>query len=501
MIRLAVIGSTSNGKTYLLSDMIESFNKLGYKCVRSLGGAIYPDSYDFYQKMEGNNGEVQTTPVVQVRRYNEYRSTFASENRRSFEIGFLDIPGEIFQHGKIERFWKIIRCLYDMGKYFRYDVYRREDDKVKVLRFVGPRKDQPESDEYKKIIDAYVRTGYDLDNGIREKIGCNMVSGKMIVNGFFDYDTDSVVDAIAQAIPFFKQGADITQSTFINTGVGMELFYFFYCLYATDVILCDKFVLPYGIEGPQSDAQRKESPVTELMALYAIKEFNPRNKNYYLAFRGADALIKDALEDLKRREMSCNDIYALIIYLIEYKLTGTNVIPFPDADEQKRSEFVEYLGKNVTDYLLTCKSVSYVSCPMDGFVNKHLKDFYDVLPYYGMSDSDAFLGGEDLTQALKHRILQSINDFQRITGLLPAKTQELFMAPNVFLTSSAVADEAHDYKVTGNDPKSIRRMQEPTNRPANRACFGTLQLAMSLLQRNKVSFDYEPIALIDNYIC
>ena len=389
-----------------------------------------------------------------------------------------------------------------MGKYFRYDVYKRDGDMVKVLRFVGPKNDQQESEAHKKIIDAYVKTGYDLDDGFVERVRCHKVSGKMIVNGFFNYDTDSVIDAIAQAIPFFRHRENvISQATFLNTEVGMLLFYFFYCLYATDVILCDKFVLPYGIVGLKAEAIRKESPITEMKSLYAIKEFNPGSKNYYLAFRGADALIKDALGELKRRGMICNDIYALILYVLEYKLNRTNVIPFPATDdEEKKEALIQHLGRKVADYLLTYKSTCPGQKTMDAMVEKYLKDLYDVLPYYGMSDSDAFLGGEDLAQALKHRIAQSINDFQRITGLVPAKAEELFMAPNVFLTSSAVADDAHDFKVTGNDPESIRRMQEPTNRPSNRSCFGTLQLAMSLLQRNKVSFDYEPIALIDNYI-
>lgn len=479
-IRLAVIGSTSSGKTYLLRDMIESFSRLGYdRCEEALGN-LYKTPADYRQELDDQDG-IRQNAVVHCRIYNEYRGVLVNRDRRRFDLGFLDIPGEIFEGGRIQRFIRIIHELSRLGKCFVYDVYKHDNVSSKVLRFVGRDGKVEPSEEYNRLVeDIYVSRGYELRNILPVKI--RNVSGRKIVTHFFDYDTDSVIEAITQAIPYFSPVAGISKNEFVQDLVGRDMFYFFYTLYATDVILCDKLVMPEDVSG---EAPVAGSPVIQMQRLYNINEFEPCRKKYYMAFRGADALIKNCLGDLKRRDMDVNEIYALIVFLWEYKLEGRNRCP--------HSELEQYLGERLSMYL---REKSIPKC-----AEKYLKDEYVLQPYYNQGADWHLCHGEDLTVALRQRIQTAIRDFMTIRADAQ-DAMDIFMAPHIFLTSSAIANDLFDYEVTGNSPTNIRQMDGPCAHASNRACFGTLQLSMSLLLRNNICYDANvaDIALVEDYI-
>lgn len=483
-IRLAIIGSTSSGKTYLLSDVLESLSRLGYKCNSELG-TLHASPHDFRQKLQ-SEGEVRQTPLVNMRKIKQYQGTFTGKiHNRSFELGFLDIPGELFLPEKMVRFRNLINALSHLDDCFEYNVYTRADVTSKVLKFIDPKAESTESEGYKKIIEAYKDTGYKEKSpalGLLKKIGWNKVTGKELVKNFFDYDPDSVVEAVAQAIPMIEKFAEITKSEFLNDDVGSEMLYFFYALYATDVVLCDKIVMPSNV-ADTSIVTNSPSPVIQLQQLYNIKDFNPGKKRFYMAFRGVDALLNDCLCDLKERDMTINQVYALILYLLEYKLTGANI----HAEDR-----VSHLGDEIEMYLS--------SRDIQDFADKYLKEDYRIQPYYNQSCGDTLSFGCDLYRSLLQRINMAIHDFSDIRGE-QTPSDKIFMASNVFMTSSAVANEAFDYKVEGNDPINVRKMSGVAQNANTRACFGTLQLVMSLLLRNDVKFETaETIDLIEKYI-
>lgn len=482
MIRLAVIGTTSSGKTYLLRDMISSFERLGYSCTQKLG-SWYQNPFDFCLKVDEQDGLDKTRLAsAPCRRYNEYRGTFVNRNnRREFNIGFLDIPGEIYEAPRIGRFIRIISELYRIGRCFTFDVYKNANQTSKVLRFVGNDGNAEPSSEYETIIkDVYLDRGYEINERIPKCL--RKVSGKQLIAHFFDYDTDSVLEAITQAIPYFSPNAGITQKEFIQDNVGKELFYYFYTLYATDVILCDKLVMPVGVTGEISAIC---SPVVQMKGLYNIDEFKPCAKKYYMAFRGADALLNNCVGDLKNRNMKTNDIYALMVFLLEYKLEGRNRCPVTELDQ--------YLGDEV------CKYIKERTLPI--CAQKYLADEFTVQPYYNQGREWQYSHGEDLTTALNQRMQTAINDFMSLRAD-ERHDKDIFMAPNVFLTSSAIANEMFNYEVTGNSLENVRRMEGCCEYPANRDCFGTLQLAKSLLTRNNIGYeaDLQGISLIEDYI-
>ena len=478
MIRLAVIGSTSSGKTYLLNDMIESFSRLGYRCEEELD--LYANPYSFRERVLGPDG-VHQTPVAQCRKYSEYRGNFVNRAmRRNFNLGFLDIPGEIFTSERIDRFISIIGELYHLGSCFTYDVYRRGRETSKVLRFVGPNESELPSEEYQRIItEMYEKRGYEKLN--YPPRFCRNVTGRKLVKRFFDFDTDSVVEAITQAVPFFRPDANIDQQVFRQLKVGMDLFYFFYTLCATDVVLCDKLVLPASFVGT---ASKISSPVEQMQRLYRIAQFHPCEKKYYMAFRGCDALINDCLGDLAKRGFDINKIYALIVFLLEYKLQGRNLCPLPEMEQ--------YLGSDVCRYLREHSIPSSVS--------HFLSNTYAVQPYYNQHFANHAYG-VDLIKALFVRIQAAVRDFMELRSDLPEE-KDIFMAQNVFLTSSAIANEMFAFQVTGNDASNVQQMGGPCEHHPNRALFGTLQLVMSLFTRNKICFESnaDEIALIQDYI-
>ena len=483
MIRLAVIGSTSSGKTYLLRDIIESMNKLGYQCKGELGN-LYSSPFEFCQKLQNEGkglGEVPKTPVVKCRANNEYRGNFVDKRYgRGFELGFLDIPGESINPEAMAVFTKIVSGLYKLGKYFEYDVYSRGEESSKVMRYVGPHGDAPESDTYLNIVKAYAEGGYKQKSSFFPMT--RKVSGKDIVTRFFDYDTDSVIEAIAQAIPLFESSHGVKQSDFIHTSQSKDFFYIIYALYATDVVLCDKLVMPSEVSD-SSVVTNSASPILQLQQLYNTSQFNPGKKRYYMAFRGADALIKNRLSDLVEWEMTLDHIYAFVVYLLEYKLTGKN-----RYDEQRE----DHLGSIVHKYL---NEKDVKDC-----VDKYLKDEYSIQPYYNQGKFGEYCTGKDLDKELKARVNLAVKDFERIRSEY-GYDEEMFMAPNVFLTSSAIADKDYDFEVTGNATANVRAMEGDCGFPERRACFGTLQLTKSLLLRNRVRFDDgDQIDLIEKYI-
>ena len=480
MIRLAVIGSTSSGKTYLLSDLIESFSRLDYRCVEELD-SLYANPFDFRFNV---GEEYRQTAVVACRKYNEYRGKFVNnEERRNFNLGFLDIPGEIFEPSRINRFIKIIGELYRLEDYFICDIYKKGRQTSKVLRFIGPDgKSEPTVDYQEMLNDIYLKRGYVKKDFLPDFL--RKVKGKRIVTNFFEFDTDSVLEAITEAVPYFSTDSQITPSEFVQDKVGMDLFYFFYTLYATDVVLCDKFVMPENVKGAVVPTG---SPVMQLQQLYSIDKFKPCQKKYYMAFRGADALINDCLSDLAQRNFGVDQIYALIVFLLEYKLEGKNICHHNDLDKFLGTEICNYI-KEQERGLTTC-------------VDKYLKHDYTVQPYYNR-DFAALCHGEDLTRALGLRIQTAIRDFVELRSDLPEK-RDIFMAPNVFLTSSAIASEMFKFEVTGNNPSNVRKMSGPCASYDQRACFGTLQLAMSLMTRNNIAYSRpaaEDISMIQDYI-
>jgi len=62
-IRLAVVGATGNGKTYLLTDMVGAMEKLGYRRDDSFKDAVLHRDVYHLTENRGDDGRVDKTAV------------------------------------------------------------------------------------------------------------------------------------------------------------------------------------------------------------------------------------------------------------------------------------------------------------------------------------------------------------------------------------------------------------------------------------------------------
>ena len=101
-IKLAVIGTTAAGKTYLLADIVGSLERLGY---------IYKKDYSDHllhrtrQNLLDNQGK--TTPPAPHRQKDIYSLRYELDGHRSKNnicIEFIDVPGETMTKKSLNMF-------------------------------------------------------------------------------------------------------------------------------------------------------------------------------------------------------------------------------------------------------------------------------------------------------------------------------------------------------------------------------------------------------------
>ena len=94
-IKLAVIGTPSSGKSYLLSDLIHSFDDLGYQQETLPLSFPYQSFSSFFNEFH-KTGFMQGTQPYACRQENHY-GAMLSDHHHQVDIEFLNIPGETFK--------------------------------------------------------------------------------------------------------------------------------------------------------------------------------------------------------------------------------------------------------------------------------------------------------------------------------------------------------------------------------------------------------------------
>ena len=97
-VKLAVIGPTSSGKTYFLTDFVTALKRLGYEEVNHFDSDIfhYPIS-SFIADVQNAKSGVEKTPIFICRNTNQYSSLYVNRDNRKHKvmIDFVDVPGEV----------------------------------------------------------------------------------------------------------------------------------------------------------------------------------------------------------------------------------------------------------------------------------------------------------------------------------------------------------------------------------------------------------------------
>ncbi len=521
-IRLAVVGPTSSGKTYLLTDIIGSLIQLGYKqkdrlANKNLHHSVLELITDVTDEREG----VRTTEVYACRSHNHYSSDFTGVNNMHLE--FLDVPGEVMTPESIRIFHAVMKALMactqnvfietqwrniQTGNVVKtVDFNYQEHDNIHGATTAGPILRDPRRMRRQVVLGQNTTTddGGDGSTDIwaqtymtsesrrayYRQIGfepgrTKNVSGRKIFEHFFDYDTDTLVNAIGDAWmlldidSYLTGGATGYRSSQRNNFIEVyrNHFYFHYfTFYATDVVVCDKCCVPMSAGLVIDSGDHFSQMMHSLVALTAYADMT-RKKNWYLAFKGIDAILRQEpfanLYQLSNRDL--NLVYTQFLTLFRIACT------YKIMDGRKPYDLMPPFNDDSAMQNMLAGSV-----PVNPDALQICADQYQTLIFDGVSS--LFKSPEDYTMisdlSIEDHIMYRIRDFMLAAPQwLQIKTAEgnlLNMPPHVFFTATPIDT---NFNIYGHDPESNRVFDGAVSHFNHRAFFGALQLTTCILREH-----------------
>lgn len=524
-VKLAVVGTTGSGKTYLLTDLVGALEKLGYSRDDSFDdNTLHRDVYNLTEDRQDTGG-MGKTPVYACRLENLYVSHFRDPNGQRMRIEFADIPGEAMTPESINMSRAIMKAMMACkSKIFTATKWKNPNTKkaVKVL--------DVDNDSLAK--GSNMLTG--LDGGIRSGSAAAVASaaarnnyvstearkayytqmgfvygkqekvdGAEVMEAFLEYDTDSVVNAIIKAWNLLKVDSVLTKKM-LTYGSGKQVFqnvyknhffFHYYTMYATDVVVCDKCCTPLLGDSTDTLADSFTPMMQELRDLTSYKD--APEKNWYLALKGFDAVMREKpfaeVYDMSNGDI--NLVYSHFLALfrqacIHHVMDGGNEnykTPFSNNDRM-----MEWLTSDTQhdDTLSEMLENHYTSLGEDW---KSL--FADKSEY-------VVAGQQDLALLVKKRLKDFCMADERIAKSAEAGDDEqtlLQMPQHVYLVATPIDDEFHVCRHSSDDPTSFEGNAQHYNQRAN---FGSLQLATGILLEHNLDINdkYNNYGIVLNYI-
>lgn len=551
-IRLAVIGQTSSGKTYLLVDLCQAIAQMGYT---ERNDAKSPFRYvgQFINKVVDPEEGTIGTPQYICRQENHYKTNYQSVSGGSFSLEFIDIPGDYLTCNSIEVFIGIIKALtLCEDKIFNVYTWNSPNDKKtqKIVKFesadsvkdsgvkasveedqqlpeiglpdiVGKQNSKTTKDGKKYNSEKEILPTSVVEENLKEKgYTCEKkivkYSGQKLLEDFYQLVSDTVINAIVDAWDVLdiqidlkektsktdaKQGINDTDSPktrFVN--VYKSQFYFLYfCLSATDIVLCDKMAVP-SAKNLTKSAEDEFSQMS--IALKTFKSLLPSleieaQKNWYMVFKGADSIIvqNDFQKFHKRtKDLDEDATYSLFLMLLAEYLKNndestkqraeTDVKGFFDDDDDEEDNakppylsdenvFVRMLtGKNDDEKFLTFskkyveklsgpQATSYFFKPSTGFYVPKVQNLFK----YITERKYLFCG-----------LVGECTD----TEVFPF----LGIPPHMFFAATPID---RNFNIYGHDSEKNTKFSGCVNQPEQRLCFGTLELLKDLLLQNDLA--------------
>lgn len=295
-LRWGVIGAPSSGKTYLLSDLIQAFDLMGFKQESLPLTAPYNSFGAFFAETSGANGSMPQTERYACRRENHYGAIFEHPTRSiTVEVDFLNLPGETFRDSSRISLFSTLRgrIVSISNPVFVIETYVNpagreryvlrsakarplEDKSVSEL----PRGVRHTSYMERQFIYAELRSdGYTLSKSAP-------VNGRQLMKRFFDIEADSFYDTLVADWQYFFP--DLSMSEYMAKNVLLNFYPLMYCTQATDLILCDKLFKPLTAVD-RGDNYDFGSLVKNVSGF--VQNVGDHRPNAYLAFRGADFML------------------------------------------------------------------------------------------------------------------------------------------------------------------------------------------------------------------
>lgn len=457
-IRVAVIGTPSSGKSYLLYDLIYAFSLLEYKAMElplnyphSSFGAYFHDVFNV------QTGGMRGTEAYICRPENHYGAYLASKKplRLPFElkVDFLNIPGEAFMtecpNGgenevmTITLFFMLKSAIEQCPKgFFCLSQWKSPAGHIRNLVIpkgfiLKARKGFVRSSGYRYVnFLSFDDLRNELGAGKYEHVKDKKISGQYILNHLPELDIDSVMASIESKWNNMPGLSDKKMDDFKAKKVIKYFYPLCYCQNATDVIICDRLT---------SDSQG--GVLSQAVRNFMMRR-DSRRPHTYLAFREADVLLKEIGSGSMKRNciFSRNEFYAnFLSRILSFDNNGKAILkPMDRKDIEQRIKNSLGNGEN----------------------------------HFGLLLRSSYKKNEQL-----EKLLQSGGD------ILP---------PHVYFTATPIDADGTIYY---NDSEDITRFiyESGTTRKAfvrevcedmsRHACFGSLQLLIDILLQNGIRSD------------
>lgn len=365
IIKLAVVGSNSHGKSYLLFDIIHAFERLGY-IIDKWPNIPYSSWHGYYNSVSLSNGGLRGTDRYACRQVNHYGAKLTKTGESPIYIEFVNIPGEVFKgkinHYKDEKpkeatekdekdkkdvdnisvFYALKAAIESTPKgIFTVTTWTSHErakkyvvEPVEAVRKANgintPFNRSPQNvtlnpdsvynNSYEEWDQMYARL--QKKQFTPDVKSTKPISGKELIKNFFKYEPDSVRNSIHDAWGSINTGiVGIDADGFLNDDHDKNFYFLMYCLSATDMIICDK-LFSQSTSGPSEKEKLGAEGYVEMTG--KLNEFldskyhGGHSPNIYLAFRGADMMInEEAIQTLNKKlcNKECNNI-ANTIYSI-----------------------------------------------------------------------------------------------------------------------------------------------------------------------------------------
>lgn len=510
-VSLAVIGTPSSGKSFLLKDIIISLRSMGDNpSPLERDGFQYKNVLQFWPDELGGHGG---TPFYACRQGNLYGADMESvgNNKVVYDFDFLNIPGEAFVKyipeetmTRVDAYNDIRGRLQNNHKWFSVTAFEKKvTGEIKMIvepRRMRPLTSHPSSLTPRPIDDNSRKKNYLRWEEIAKELedydvvegSTTSISGKKLLERFFEYETDSVMRSIQELIGIEIEGLSFDKGEFETKEFDKAFVFLHYCSKATDIVLCDRIFLPV------EDNNAKEIPFSELSD--DISQFIMRNNQTtqaYLAFRNVDFMLyereaayKNLYDNVLQRmeiEPMRNAIYSIFHSSMLYKVNNNleigdeyeYFIGLDQSDNIPREALL--LGENAAEDFIQRVADKYVDFDGgDGIIVKDTKDLEDHII--------SRLGARGVSIAFRGILSQTGVDARNVE-----------IVPHVYFTCTPITADYEMYRnfqVRTEDGRlttaSDFRRDEGDGvfslfkHRGSHACFGSYQLCMDIMKHHQL---------------
>lgn len=537
-IRLAVIGQTSSGKTYLLTDLCQSLARMGYReendletCFRFVG--------DFQNDVTDPETGVDGTPVYICRQNNHYRTYYRSDSAEDFSLEFIDIPGEVITSDSIEVFIEIIKALHKCEeKYFKVEKWETEtgrrssyvvkydpnpidenaegyynvdtentnsnEDKENSLPDIDDERKQKRTDrlfnEGTGLRDKEYLTTEAVINDLKLKRFRNKrtysISGQEILNKFYDFIPDTFVNAIADAWNVLD--IDNKYKNAFVRDYKDQFYFLYYCLSATDIVICDKIAVPQVTnmtKGPEDTFEQMMSALGTFNSLFNALDIDDKTeKHWYFVAKGVDSLMKQKnFKSFNKTTSPYDEDATYSLYtLLQARSLKEQIEESPEKDNDETEDIFSSVMKPdmtippfIEDYDIFKEMISGAWRDIDAVLQIcHSKIKNPPFTAFLKNSSEYHIStGQSLNDYLSSRtglftdeIVGRCND----TEIFPHLGN---IPPHVFFSATPID---RDFNIFGHETNNARKFEDEVASPSDRICFGALQLMKDILLQNEL---------------